>query len=143
MTMPWKAKRRKSLISLVRTILSKKKEISFSYYWLLPDRCSQILICILQIAFQVASQVTWMFRSMRLCNYFGRCEMIQYVTYCNSFLKLQWCLSIIILFLDNLMCTHLSLSSFQLHEHFMLGDRCAEYEMDIQTILTGILPFHN
>ncbi|PWZ14690.1 hypothetical protein Zm00014a_013048 [Zea mays] len=25
-----------------------------------------------------------------------------------------------------------------LHEHFMLGDRCAEYEMDIQTILTDM-----
>lgn len=142
--MPWKAKMRKSLKSLVRTILSKKKEISFSCYWLLPYWCSQILICILQIAFQVASQVTWMFRSMRHCNYFRRCEMIQYVTYCTSFLKLQWCLLIIILlFLDNLMCTHLSLSMFQLREHFVLGDQSAEYEMDIQTILTGILPFHN
>ncbi|CAD6231054.1 unnamed protein product [Miscanthus lutarioriparius] len=30
-----------------------------------------------------------------------------------------------------------------LREHFVLGDRSAEYEMDIQTILTGILPFHN
>lgn len=46
-------------------------------------------------------------------------------------------------FLDNLMCTHLSLFMFQLREHLMLGDRSAEYEMDIQTILTGILPFHN
>jgi hypothetical protein len=69
--------------------------------------------------------------------------MIQYVTYCNSFMKLQLCLLIIILlFLDNLMCTHLSVSTFQLHEHLVLGDRSAEYEMDIQTILTGILPFH-
>ena len=39
------------------------------------------------------------------------------------------------------MCTHLSLSMFQLHEHFVLGGRSAEYEMDIKTILTGNLPF--
>jgi len=47
-----------------------------------------------------------------------------------------------LLFIDKLMCTHLNLSTFQLHEHLELGDRSAEYEMDIQTILTGILPFH-
>ena len=46
-------------------------------------------------------------------------------------------------FQDNLMCTHLSLSAFQLREHFVLGDRSAEYEMDIQTMLSGILPFQN
>ena len=85
-----------------------------------------------------------MFRGMWDYDYFRRCEMIQYVTYCNYFVKLQQCLLIIILlFFDNLMCTHLSLSMFQLHEHHVLGDRNAEYEMDIQTLLTGILPFHN
>ena len=39
------------------------------------------------------------------------------------------------------MCTHLSLSTFQLREHFVLGDRCAEYEMDIQTKLDRYFTF--
>ena len=74
-----------------------------------------------------------MFRGNWDCNYIRRCEMIQYVTYCNSFVKLQQCLLIIILvFLDNLMCTHLSLSTFQLHEQFVLGDQISEYEWTLK-----------
>lgn len=46
----------------------------------------------------------------------------------------------ILIFIGKLMRTHLALSMFQLREHCMLGDRSAQYEMEIQTILTGILP---
>jgi predicted cation transporter len=60
-----------------------------------------------------------------------------------SKLKLQWCLLIIVLFHDKLMCIHLNVSMFQLRELCKLEDQSAEYEMEIQTILTGILPLHN
>lgn len=72
--------------------------------------------------------------------------MIRYVTYCviSIFtMVVDWLLIIILIFLGKLMSTHLGLSTFQLREHCMLGDRSAQYEMEIQTILTGILPFHN
>ena len=64
------------------------------------------------------------------------CYILQFI----SEVKVMLVDIIILLFL---MCIHLSLSTFQLREHFVLGDRSAEYEMDIQTILIGILPFHN
>ena len=49
---------------------------------------------------------------------------------------------ILLVFLDKLMCIHLNIYMFQLREHCMLGDRSAQYEMEIQTILIGIA-FHN
>ena len=117
---------RKSLKSLVSSIHYQTKR---NLFFLL------LITSILMLAnlIQVASQVTRMFRVMRHYNYVRRCKMIQYVfferlmiqyvTYCNSFVKLQ-ALIIILFLLDNLMCTHLSLSTFQL-----LSILCLEIEV--------------